>query len=212
MRRLFAVGLIVVALGCTSGDESSTTTARVVSSMPESERSLPEVTLDGETTAPMKPTASSVVDEQQPGALSAEAQEELGPVEAPRTGGESLGPLGGTQVMRETEAGTVQIGGGEVPPSAAAIPLPDGFELQLATETEAASGFSGVASTPVAEVADFFRSELPVAGYRIVSEDTPVETVVLMVIEGPGASGDIAVSGSPNDDVTTVVVSLTLEG
>ena len=112
------------------------------------------------------------------------------PLEAPESGGESVGPLGGTELdPADTDDGSIQIGGGVVPASADDFPLPDDYELELASETSGATGFSGVSQQSVEALADFFRASLPAAGYEIVDDNAPTASVVLIGFQGPDDRG-----------------------
>lgn len=130
------------------------------------------------------------------------------------SGGESLGPLGSTDVELETEEGTVQIGDADVPELAAGFPVPDGLDVQLASETGTDAGFSGVAPESVASYADFYRSALPDAGYDITSERQPGAdddadpSVVLFTFESDDRMGDIVIAQAPGGTDTSIIVTI----
>ena len=159
-------------------------------------------------TASSSAPASTSPPEQQPGDLPPEALDELGPTEAPESGGESVGPLGGTELTLQTDDGSIQIGGGVVPASADDFPLPDDYELELASETSGATGFSGFSQLSVEALADFFRASLPAAGYEIVDDNAPTASVVLIGFQGPDTEGDLALSEKPGGPGTTIIVTL----
>jgi hypothetical protein len=140
--------------------------------------------------------------------LPEDALDELGVSQAPEAGGKSTGPLGQTSLALESDAGSLQIGTGTVPPAAVGFPLPEDFQVQLASETDDAAGFSGVSALSVDEVAEFYRSALPDASYAIVNDRSPSDGIVLMSFEGAGTSGDLAVSGAPSGDGTTIIVTI----
>lgn len=144
--------------------------------------------------------------------LSTEVLEELGSLAPPAAGGESTGPLGSTVIELDTGEGSVQIGGGVVPESLAGLPVPDDLEVQLASETDAAAGFTGVSTKSVVDLAGFFRDSLSSAGYRITSDQSPSTNIVLLAFDGDGGSGDVALSGAPGGSGTTVIVTFTPTG
>ena len=191
MRLIFVVAALVVVSSCSGGGESSsqsTTEASAVTS---------------EVDASDAPTVTRP---------SPELQEELGSFELPETGGQSTGPLGSTVVDLDTDEGSVQIGEGEVPESMSDLPLPEGLRIELASSTTEDAGFSGVATQSVGELAAFFRERLPNAGYRIVSDEAPTATVVLLGFEGEDGSGDLALSEAPGAAGTIVIVAFSPVG
>lgn len=183
--KVVLLGFLVIAVTACSGDTDGTKTST----------SRPEV-------------AESTTSVQQPGELPPEALDELGPTQQPASGGESTGPLGETELQIETDDGELQIGGGEIPESASAFPLPDDFELQLASETSTATGFSGVSAQPVDELADFFRASLPAAGFDITDDSAPTPAIVTLAFTGTDSEGDLALSEAPGSAGTTVIVTL----
>lgn len=129
-------------------------------------------------------------------------------------GGESLGPLGSTDVELTSEDGSVQIGSADLPGLAGGFPLPDGIELELASETATDAGFSGVAPGSVLEQADFFRVALPAAGFTIIEErrptgdDDPDPAVVLLTIESADLEGEIAITSAPGGEGASIIVAI----
>lgn len=197
--RAWVLALIVVAgAACTGGGDSGEPSA--------SSSSVPAAT------APQEASTTTTSPEQQPGQLPPEALDELGATPAPAAGGESTGPLGETELDLDTGDGSIQIGNADLPVSAADFPVPDDIDLQLASETAEASGFSGTSQRSVEELADFYRAALPEAGFTVIEERTPTATVVLIEFEGSSASGDVALSQAPGGGGTTVIVTLTPNG
>lgn len=197
MRRAL-LGLVLVAglAACSGTDDAAPASSFAGTGVP------------GTSTAPVEidPTTT---EGQQAGELPPEARDELGPTAAPEAGGESTGPLGRTRLDIETEEGSLQVGVGEVPASAAGFPLPVDMVVELASETPDATGFSGTSQGSVDDLAEFYRTSLPEAGYSVVEEQTPTPTVVLIEFEGASDRGDIALSGAPGGEGTTVIVTLT---
>ncbi len=194
VKRALLCGVLLVAGACSSGGDDSASSVTPAS-----------------TVAPVADSVAtpSTVERRE---LPEGALDELGVSQAPDTGGESTGPLGQTSLALESEAGSLQIGSGTVPSAARGFPLPGDFEVQLASETEEAAGFTGVSASSVDEVAEFFRTALPDADYEIVRDDSPRDGIVLMTFEGAEISGDIAVSAAPNGDGTTIIVTINPQG
>lgn len=192
------IGLVLVAglAACSGTDDAAPATSPVPTAAPDT------------STAPVE-IASTTTEDQQVGELSPEARDELGPTEAPETGGESTGPLGQTRLDIDTEEGSLQIGVGEIPDSAAEFPLPADMVVELASETSDATGFSGTSQGSVDDLAEFYRTSLPEAGFSVIEEQMPTPTVVLIEFEGASARGDLALSGAPGGGGTTVIVTLT---
>ncbi|MCU0261207.1 MAG: hypothetical protein MUE78_09330 [Ilumatobacteraceae bacterium] len=186
MRRALPALIVVLAVACSSGDDDAAAPT-----------SAPGATAD----------SSSTVADTEPGRPSVVTIDESTPLGSSDLG-QSTGPLGSTRLDIETDEGSMQIGGGEIPSSAAGFPLPAGFELQLSSETDDATGFSGVVASSVDEVAGFFRQELPVAGFDIVDDQAPTPAVVLIRFSSDDDDGEVAISGAPGGAGTTVVVTL----
>jgi hypothetical protein len=195
-RALIALVLVVGLAACSGTDDAGQSTSPVATTAPDTSTA----------TAAVAPTTTEV---QQAGELPPEALGELGPTEAPETGGESTGPLGQTRLDIDTGEGSLQIGVGEIPASAAEFPLPADLVVELASETSDATGFSGTSQGSVQDLADFYRESLPEAGFTVVEERTPTTTVVLIEFESPTVRGDLALSGAPGGAGTTVIVTLT---
>lgn len=136
-------------------------------------------------------------------------------VPADGAGGESLGPLGSTDVELTSEDGSVQIGSAELPGLAEGFPLPEGTELELASETTTDAGFSGVAPGTVLDQADFYREALPAAGFTILDEqrptgaDDPDPAVVLFTFESDEREGELAITSAPGGDGSSIIVTIT---
>ena len=191
MRIGLVLAALVVIVSCSGGGESSSQSTTGTSPVL------------GEADASVAPPVTQ---------LSPQAQEELGSLEQPATGGQSTGPLGSTVLDLDTDEGSVQIGEGEVPESMSGLPQPDGLRVELASSTTEAAGFSAVATQSVGELADFYRQQLVDAGYRIVGDEAPTSKVVLLRFEGDDGSGDVALSDAPGAAGTTVIVTFSPAG
>lgn len=129
-------------------------------------------------------------------------------------GAEALGPLGSTALELESDQGTVQIGEADVPDLAAQFPIPEGLDVQLASETATDAGFSGVTTGTVLENADFYRSALPAAGFEVLSErrptgdDDPDPPVILFTFESDRLTGDIAIAEAPGGAGSSIIVTI----
>lgn len=198
-RALLGLVLVVTLAACSGTDDAGQSTSPVATTAPDT------------STAPAA-VAPTTTEGQQVGELPPEALDELGPTEAPETGGESTGPLGSTRLDIDTGDGSLQIGLGEVPASASGFPLPADMVVELASETSDATGFSGISQSSVQDLAEFYRTSLPEAGFTVIEERTPTPTVVLIEFGGPSASGDLALSAAPGGGGTTVIVALTPTG
>lgn len=123
-------------------------------------------------------------------------------------GPESTGPIGSTELEIETDEGTVQIGGGDVPAGADAFPLPDDFVLQLGSETETDLGFSGTTALGFAELVDFYDAGLVFAGYEITRRQVQGETFAVFEFESADQVGQVALSTTPGEDSRTILVAI----
>ena len=198
-KALLGLVLVLALAACSGTDDAGQSTSLVATSAPDA------------STAPAT-VAPTTTEGQQAGELPREALDELGPTKAPETGGESTGPLGQTRLDIDTGEGSLQVGVGELPASASGFPLPADVVVELASETPDATGFSGTSQSSVRDLAEFYRTSLPEAGFTMIEERTPTPTVVLIEFEGASASGDLALSGAPGGGRTTVIVTLTPTG
>ena len=123
-------------------------------------------------------------------------------------GGESIGPLGETELEVETDEGTVQIGTGEVPTGAAEVPLPDDFEVLLASETETDLGVTGTTALPFEDVVAFFDEALPTAGFEVTERTVQPGVFARFEVDAPPRAGDVLVSTTPGSDDTTITIAL----
>lgn len=120
--------------------------------------------------------------------------------------GVSLGPLGSTQVDITTDDGSIQIGSGTIPAAAADVPVPDDLEVQLASASGDSAGFSGRTARTPAELAAFYRSELPRSGFEIVDDQTVGSTVFIVFVRS-GETGQVAISETPGRAGATIIVA-----
>ena len=121
---------------------------------------------------------------------------------------ETFGPLGETDAEFETEDGTLQIGSGDVPEVAAAFPVPEDLDVQLANETQTDVGFSGVTAMEFAELIAFYEEGLPAAGFEILSADVTDDVFAVFTFESETQVGQVAISQAPGFDGWTVLVNL----
>ena len=170
----------VVLLGCTSGSDDDTT-----------EPSAPPSTaVVVQSTEPEGPPTSDDFDRSLPEGDDPEV----------------LGPLGETQIDVETEDGGVQIGSASVPDAVDdAFPLPDDLVVQIASESGAVSGFSGVSQLSFAELVEFYEIALPAAGYESTRSRFVDDVVAVFDFEGPAGDGQVAVSSAPGGGRSVLV-------
>ncbi|MDW3212576.1 MAG: hypothetical protein R8G01_01150 [Ilumatobacteraceae bacterium] len=216
MWRAAAGVVVVLALSGCDGDDGA---AGVPPSAPSSsvdERSGGTETGAPPTPAPadVAPTSSSTVAAPTTVVPAPIPTSEVA-VPADGAGGESLGPLGSTDVELTSEDGSVQIGSADLPGLADGFPLPEGTELELASETTTDAGFSGVAPGTVLDQADFYREALPAAGFTILDEqrptgaDDPDPAVVLFTFESDEREGELAITSAPGGDGASIIVTIT---
>lgn len=123
-------------------------------------------------------------------------------------GGQALGPLGETEAEFETEDGTVQIGGGEVPDDASRLPLPDDFTVKLSSETPTALGFTGTTALPFAEVVALFEEGLEAAGFEVTDQSVTAEVFAVFGFESDTEEGNVVVATTPGSDDITITLAL----
>jgi hypothetical protein len=174
----------LVALGCTSGDDTGSSDA----STPSSEQPVRSA-----TTVPVTDPGPDLDDF---GSLPPEAA------------GEATGPLGSTELRVDTDAGTVQIGSGSVPERLGSeFPLPTDFVVQLVSETGADLGFSGTTDWTFEDLIELYTVGLPAAGYTIGTIDRRgTDFAVFEFTDGAG-SGNVAISEAPGPAGHTVIVT-----
>jgi hypothetical protein len=117
-----------------------------------------------------------------------------------------LGPLGSNEVQIDTDEGSVQIGSGTIPPTAAAVPAPADLRVELATEASGSAGYSGTSQQSVAELGDFYAAALPAAGFEI-TEDRPAGSSRFIAFRRDDGVGQIAISEEPGGSGSTVIVA-----
>lgn len=213
-RALLAAGLLIAA-GCTGEDEATVSTSTSVAED------------DGTASSEQASTSVSV-----PGSLSSVGEAGVGDDEAsassepaldvtvstsieggtppPATaGGESLGPLGQTDLDVETDEGTVQIGEADVPASLdTTFPLPRDLDVQLASETATDLGFSGTTALGIDELTQFYATGLPESGYTITATQLVEGVLSVFTFEGQDRFGQVAISETPGADSSTVLVTV----
>ena len=119
---------------------------------------------------------------------------------------EVLGPLGETDVVVETEDGSVQIGSAAVPESIdGQFPLPDDFDVQIASEEGEVSGLSGVSSLSFEDLVDFYAAELPAAGYAVDAGQFVEGVVAVYDFAGSQGAGQLAISSAPGGGHSVLV-------
>ena len=130
-------------------------------------------------------------------------------------GGQELGPLGSTELDVDTGEGTVQLGDADVPGLAGAFPIPDGLDIQLASETATDAGFSGVIEGSVATLADFYARGLQPAGFAIITEQRLPEgaadedlSAVVFAFESDDQEGSVAIARAPGIGSASIVVTI----
>ncbi len=121
---------------------------------------------------------------------------------------ETFGPLGETEAEFDTDEGSVQIGSGEIPDGAAEFPVPDDLEIQLASETEADLGFSGLTATGFADLVTFYEEGIPAAGFEILGSDVVDDVFAVFTFSSDTQVGQVAISQAPGFDGWTVLVNL----
>ncbi len=224
---LLTLALLGAATGCSGGSEGEPDDAGAETTTDEGAGL--DASLDADETAAGEPTDGDDGADSSPAPAATSTVE---PVPTPRdafdvdrpevpdgSGAEATGPLGSTDLELETDEGSVAIGDAEVPELARDFPVPDGLEVQLASETATDAGFSGTAPGLVSNVAAFYRSALGEAGFSITqdtqvpsAEDLPSgvqPTVVLVQFESPTKQGDIAITPAPGSaELVSVIVAI----
>jgi hypothetical protein len=189
-RRLIVAGLTVATLvsSCTFDDGSATSNSA--------------------TTSPDVPATESIESAAPTTTEPVPDYDDVGSV-PPGAAGESTGPLGSTELRIDTDAGTVQIGAGEVPERLGPLfPLPPDLEVELASETAVDLGFSGTTAAAFDELVELYRVGLPAAGFTIVSFDRRgSEFGVFEFADGDQGTGQVAITATPGTDGFTLIVT-----
>ena len=188
-RRALVVGAVLIALvGCTASDDAADTSAPAGS---DDAGSIPVDSIPVDSI----PVDSIPVDSILDGRVVPEGDEPL-----------VLGPLGETEAEFETEDGGVQIGAAEVPEAvAASFPVPDDLDVQIASQAGEAAGFSGVTDLGFDELAAFYDTELPAAGYESTQSQFVDGVIAVYDFEGPDGSGQVAISSAPGGGHSVLV-------
>ena len=180
---------LLAASGCSSSPGDSGPGAASTTSNPTSEATASPVSTiaDANDSNPVE----SVLDEQ----------------ELPE-GGEPqvLGPLGQTDAEFETEGGGVSVGDAEVPDAvSASFPVPDGLDVQLASQVGDAAGFSGVTDLGFDALVAFYDTEFPAAGYESTRSQFVDGVIAVYDFDGPDGSGQVAISSAPGGGHSVLV-------
>lgn len=121
---------------------------------------------------------------------------------------DTLGPLGETEVELATGEGNVQIGSADVPGQVPeSFPLPDDFDVKLASETDEAAGFSGSTALGFDAVVVFYEEGLADAGYEVEQRQFIDGTVAVFAFSGPEGRGDVAISSTPGGPGHDVLIT-----
>lgn len=121
---------------------------------------------------------------------------------------EELGPLGSTKVEIESDAGTVQIGSGNVPDVVPdTFPIPDDLVIQLSSGVGDDAGFSGVTQLGFDEAVDFYRTGLTDAGFSVTDEQVNAGIAVVVGFEGAAGHGQVVVANAPGGRGRSVLVT-----
>ena len=170
----------------------------------ESDEATPPTNVGAQATVADDQPSTTVIADPEPATDSATT---LPPSQA-GDDAKSLGPLEDNDLDIETDEGLLQIGNAEVPPGLpAAFPLPADLSIQLATETATDLGFSGTTPSAFDELAAFYATELPTAGYAITSTETVEGVFVSYVFDGADGTGQVAISRSPGGATRTILVT-----
>jgi len=109
-----------------------------------------------------------------------------------------LGPLGQTDAEFETEDGAISIGDADVPDAvSASFPLPEGLDVQLASQAGGAAGFSGVTDLDFDDLLAFYDSEFPAAGYESKRSQFVDGVIAVSDFDGLDGSGQVAITSAP---------------
>lgn len=121
---------------------------------------------------------------------------------------EEFGPLGSTKVEIESDSGTVQIGGGNVPDAVPdTFPIPDDLVIQLSTGVGDNAGFSGVTQLTFDELVAFYRTGLEDSGYFVTDEQIDGGVVVVLGFDGLAGRGQVAMSNAPGGQGRSVLIT-----
>ena len=85
------------------------------------------------------------------------------------------------------------------------FPIPDGLDIQLASQVGDAAGFSGITESTFAELVAFYDVELPAAGYSSTQTQLTDGVVAVYEFDGPDGAGKIAISSAPGGGRSVLV-------
>lgn len=218
-RTWLALGVVAVAglVACDGDDEAASTssTTAVTTLVASVESTGPStgsatITVSEATTQASVITVASTAPEATPvpGATSDIARP---PVPADSEARE-LGPLGSTDIDVDTGAGTVQLGDADIPDLASELPVPEGLDVQLASETETDAGFTGVAPGSVSDLGMFYRDALPARGFTITADSGDADgddaALVVLAFESNTQIGSVVITRAPGEAGTSVLVTI----
>ena len=194
-----AAGLLLGA--CSSSDNGDDEAAPTPAVMPAVESAETDTVDRGVDTDEPLPTPEAISDE--PADLDR-------PPQPADSAGEATGPIDDADLELESDEGTVQIGGdAEVPDNvSASFPIPDDFEVQIATAAGEDAGFSGVTSLSIAELVTFYTEGLDAAGYEITERQEIEDTLAVYSFERGDEGGQIAISDAPGGVGSSVLVTI----
>jgi hypothetical protein len=180
------VALVVFVIGCTSGtDEFRSSTPPTTSSAPVEEPRGPATT-----------TESPRVDATTEDGLALPVGEDP----------ETLGPLGESTQVLQTEEGAIEIGAGTVPANVPSVfPIPEDFVVEISSIEGTAAGFSGRSEFSFDELVEFYVNGLEAAGFEIVEQRLVSGSVAVYSFTGPDGDGSIAISGAPGGGQSLLV-------
>ena len=88
------------------------------------------------------------------------------------------------------------------------MPLPDDFDVDLASETPTDLGFSGTTALTFDEVVEFYRAQLPDAGFGVSDGASAPGTFQILDVTDGERSGSVLIATSPDTTDTTITIAL----
>ena len=191
-----AAGLVLGA--CSGGDEEAAPTPTPTPVVESFEAEQVEREVDEDQPIPT------------PEAISDEPTDLDRPPQPADSAGEATGPLDDADLELESDEGTVQIGGdAEVPDNVnEAFPIPEDFEVQIASAAGEDAGFSGVTALSIDELIAFYTEGLEAAGYEITDRQEIEDTLAVYAFERGDEEGQVAISEAPGGAASSVLVTI----